>query len=114
MMSRSEAVGQGMDVTHQGHGVRMQNLINPPLIKSDTAIKLAEVMLRDRWGDQRADEQLPLQIEDKSMYWRVLGGGLSAQSTFNSVNGRFCMLIRKMDGLVIDIGIFHGPGGLPE
>ena len=61
-----------------------------------------------RWSVDVGEDQMPLVIEDRGTYWRVLGR--------NNPNkdGRYCILIQKTDGRLLNIGIFFGPEGPPE
>ena len=83
-------------------------LARGPLISRTAALAIAATLLRERWNADHASLQGNLDAEDQGETWRVLG------SATDDPSGRFCMIIRKADGLVLDIGIFGGPGGVPE
>ena len=114
-MAEDRSARQASGNARPGRGVALQNAVAPPLISSDVATKFGELLLRSRWGEERAREQLPLEVEDKGNHWRVIGNARSERADDSFVSGgRFCLLLRKVDGLILDIGIYLGPGGLPE
>jgi len=94
-------------IAELGQTVASQNVFNYPLVNKVVALAIAEALLRQRWEEETALKQLPLEIIDGETFWRVLGRGhLEAE-------GQFCVLIRKTDGKIKDIGVFRGPGGVP-
>ena len=108
-MAADMPANQASGFVRPGQGVALQNVVAPPLISGDVASKYGELLLNSRWGEERAQEQTPLQVEDKGDRWRVIGTPRDEGSA-----GRFCLLVRKADGLILDIGVYQGPGGLPE
>ena len=109
LMAADTPADQASGTMQLGQGVALQNVVAPPLISADIASKYGELLLNSRWGEERAREQIPLRVEDKGDRWRVIGITHNEQSA-----GRFCLLVRKADGLILDISVYEGPGGLPE
>ena len=95
--------------SQQGRGVASSNLFGYPLVTKKVALTLGEALLRERWGDGKAAEQIPLHADDGGTEWRVLG-----RHNVDDAQGQFCVLIRKTDAHIADIGIFHGPGKGPS
>ena len=85
--------------------VRLQNLLSP-LIDLETAVGIGELVLNARWKSC-ANQYLPLLAEDKKDYWRVLGSSEAPNG------GQYCILISKSDGLITEVGVFHG-GNIPD
>ena len=79
-------------------------LARGPLISQSAALSIGEPLLRDKWDEEHARLQGKLVAEDQGDTWRVLGQPQSDPF------GQFCLIIRKSDGLVLNIGIFGGPG----
>lgn len=83
-------------------------LARGPLISRKAAVAIADVLLHEKWDADHARLQGSLMAEDRGETWRVLG------SATDDPSGQFCMIIRKGDGLILNIGIFGGPAGVPD
>lgn len=88
----------------------MQNLLNRPLVRQETALMVAEHLLKERWSPDASSVQLPLEVEDAGEAWRVLG----AKRENYEPEGRFYIRIRKDNGKIDDIGMYHGTAGVPD
>lgn len=82
----------------------MRRARNKPLISSDIALKLAEMLFRYHAGDAATEAQLPLTVKDQGEAWQVEGTFRKYASTDMSdrSGGQFVVVIRKLNGEILD------------
>ncbi len=82
----------------------MRRARNKPLISSDIALKLAEMIFRHHAGDAATDSQLPLTIKDRGEAWQVEGTFRKYASTdlSNREGGQHVIVIRKLNGEILE------------
>jgi len=89
-------------------GLSLEMLIrqarNAPLISSNVALKLAEMVFREQYGDATVTNQLPFTIQDRGEAWQIEGTfrKYSSGDLRDTEGGQLVMVIRKLNGEILE------------
>jgi len=84
--------------------MKMREARKKYLISEDIAVKLAEMVFRENYGEAVLANQLPLTVRDRDEAWQVEGTfrQYSSLDLKDSEGGQIIIVIRKLNGEILD------------
>lgn len=94
----------GMNTLEPSLEMKMREARKKDLISPDIALKLAEMVFRENYGEAALANQLPLTVRDRDEAWQVEGTfrRYSSLDLKDSEGGQIIIVIRKLNGQILD------------
>jgi len=89
--------------------MELYSAIGEKLVSRETALGIAALVVKDRFGQSEFDRQLPLQIREQDEAWIITGSARSdvpAGTPSGALKrGKLLMTISQLDGRILNFGL---------